>query len=187
MKRADLNRSEVEKIHFLILGEADVAKVAKILRSCETDRMDYELHSKETLLSKEESEILMSEYNDVKGQLDFELGSISDIFLGSPFSSFSVLIAFYRFASVNYNPGQTIMVKVDVKDQLARLFEVQFPYTSAVVAKKMKCTVISNLFLPARDALKHCAAQELLHFHHTTELEKSRVASSGIDSRLEKN
>ena len=159
-------------VHVIVLGAFEVEKVKTFLDSCSMKRNShpigrlYEFHSKETLLSKSDSTILSGVETDVKGQLDFELGSVSDFFLGSPFSSFSVLIAFYRYSSPNYNPVQTIMAEVDVKDHLARLFEVQFPFSHEFEEDKLKCTKAFNSSPEFfHGLLSSCAAHETLTEH----------------------
>ena len=153
-------------VHVIVLGAFEVRKVKTFLDSCSMKRNShpigrlYEFHSKETLLSKSDSTILSDVRTDVKGQLDFELGLISDIFLGSPFSSFSVLIAFYRYSSPNYNPVQTIMAEVDVKDHLGQLFSIQYPYTHALAGDKRKCIATVNVFPPSRQSLLPCVQRE---------------------------
>ncbi|KAH8058303.1 hypothetical protein JL722_6161 [Aureococcus anophagefferens] len=51
----------------------------------------------------------------------------ADRFVGSPFSSFSALVAFAR------GPERTAMADVDVADSLGALFEAQFPADAAAV------------------------------------------------------
>jgi hypothetical protein len=62
---------------------------------------------------------------DVRGQVDFEIGVKAPAFLGSPFSSFSVLIAFKR----SYRSYQhTAMIDADIATQMGVVFKLQFPY-----------------------------------------------------------
>eukprot|EP00008_Paramoeba_atlantica_P009443 CAMPEP_0201491010 /NCGR_PEP_ID=MMETSP0151_2-20130828/28294_1 /ASSEMBLY_ACC=CAM_ASM_000257 /TAXON_ID=200890 /ORGANISM="Paramoeba atlantica, Strain 621/1 / CCAP 1560/9" /LENGTH=365 /DNA_ID=CAMNT_0047877197 /DNA_START=200 /DNA_END=1297 /DNA_ORIENTATION=+ len=154
------------KIHILVLGETEVESIAKILESCNERRILYQIHSKETLLKKNIN-LLSDENTDVKGQLDFELGVQSDFFLGSPFSSFSVLIAFYRFGSPTYRPELTVMATVDTADKLALIFQMQFPYSPHFVANTTKCTLISKVIPRYRQALHSCVLQERINLLQT--------------------
>ena len=158
----DQTTSSNTTFHILVLGAFDVTKVKTFfLDVCgkKTRARTYEFHSKETLIPRSESSILQDERTDVKGQLDFELGSLSDIFLGSPFSSFSVLIAFRRFGSLDYNPDRTIMPKMDTKDHLALFFLSQFPYTHALAENKKKCSIL-KMHPRFRSKLEQCIAEE---------------------------
>ena len=68
-------------------------------------------------------------FDDLVGAVDFEIGIHADVFFGSPFSSFSVLIANARgdFISDDSSDKATVMPDVDVNDKLAGLFRIQFP------------------------------------------------------------
>ena len=159
-------------IDILVLGDSDVRDVQQILDGCNyrEDHVPiyYKLHSKETLLSSD-SPVLGDNNTDVKGQLDFELGAQADYFLGSPFSSFSVLIAFYRYSAPHHDPSKTVMAEVDVKDKLAKIFEVQFPYSDQLVAAKTKCTTLTEVARFFRAPLKPCVLLEF-HDNRTTQL-----------------
>ena len=69
-------------------------------------------------------------------QVDFELGFKADFFIGSPFSSFSALIAHGR---TNAHPNtfpfdaeRTRMAEIDVADKLANIFAITWPYEAKV-------------------------------------------------------
>ena len=161
VNRAHLNFTK--KIHFLVVGEdvPEVKDIEEMLTSCDKTKF-YELHPIKTLLSKNESQILTNQNFIVQKQLDFEVALRSDVFLGSPFSPFSVLVAYYRFYS-HSNPA-TIMTKLDVKNHLANLYSVQFPYTTPLEAKKTKCTIAFNSGSSlARFSLRPCVTEESVH------------------------
>ena len=70
-----------------MLGISDIGEVKKDLNRCGGEDVLFELYSKETLLSENGSHVFFTEeFTDVKGQSDFELGLVSDIFIGNPFS-----------------------------------------------------------------------------------------------------
>ena len=150
-------------VHLLVLGDSNVRKVMNALESCSGGNVFYKLHSKETLLLKDGSDNILTEeqFTDVKGQLDFELGLRSDDFIGTPFSSFSVLIAFSRFHSSNRNSFRTIMANVDVKDHLGKILMIQFPYSHELEAKKAKCASLVNLNSLMLDSLQSCVEEEI--------------------------
>ena len=64
---------------------------------------------------------------DLASMVDSRVAEAADRFVGSPFSSFSALVAFAR------GPERTAMADVDVADSLGALFEAQFPADAAAV------------------------------------------------------
>ena len=64
---------------------------------------------------------------DLASMVDSRVAEAADRFVGSPFSSFSALVAFAR------GPERTAMADVDVADALGALFEAQFPADAAAV------------------------------------------------------
>ena len=161
-----LHRNESRIVHLLVLGDSNIGKVMNVLESCSGGNVFYQLHSKETLLLKDGSDNILTEeqFTDVKGQLDFELGLRSDDFIGTPFSSFSVLIAFSRFHSSNrnsFNSFRTIMANVDVKDYLGKILMIQFPYSHELEANKVKCTNLVNLDILLLDSFQSCVEEEI--------------------------
>jgi hypothetical protein len=78
----------------------------------------------------------ISPSEDARGQVDFEIGVRAPAFIGSPFSSFSVLIAFQRSYHNNANesggsrhlPTTTSMIDLDTVGKLGVIFKLQFPY-----------------------------------------------------------
>mmetsp|Transcript_13768 Transcript_13768/g.44896 ORF Transcript_13768/g.44896 Transcript_13768/m.44896 type:complete len:476 (-) Transcript_13768:1391-2818(-) len=89
------------------------------------------LYTKQSLLQHKNWSREYGGFDDLVGAVDFEVGIRSDVFFGSPFSSFSVLVANARgdFVSPAAEAGkkQTYMPDVDVEDKLAGLFRLQFP------------------------------------------------------------
>ena len=95
--------------------------------------------------------------DDVRGQVDYELGVRADHFIGSPFSSFSVLIALQR-PSV-----KTTMLAVDVQDRLGRIFALVFPYGDGAKTHKARqtlCADIVNAHKAYNDSLAACVRRE---------------------------
>jgi hypothetical protein len=101
----------------------------------------FRCHSKMSLVPDMNlTEISPSE--DARGQVDFEIGVRARAFIGSPFSSFSVLIAFTRsyvdnhLTNANEGSGDShtpptstsTMIDLDTADNLAAIFKLQFPY-----------------------------------------------------------
>jgi len=122
--------------HVLLLGDfgdgrAVVARVVKALSPC---GVKVRLHSKETLL-KDGLDASFSDGpaggDDVKGQLDFRLGVGADVFVGAPFSSFSVLIAQARAA----RRRPSTMLAADTRDRLGQLMRAHAPYARDEFAK----------------------------------------------------
>jgi hypothetical protein len=83
----------------------------------------------------------ISPSEDARGQVDFEIGIRAPAFIGSPFSSFSVLIAFKRSYMENNNDNAnesigsshqstttTAMIDLDIASNIAAIFKLQFPY-----------------------------------------------------------
>lgn len=98
------------------------------------------LYNKQSLLRSVNWTAEYEGWDDLLGMVDFELGRRVDSFVGSPFSSFSVLIALAR-GDTRALPKQseahkhTLMPKsIDVDDGLAQLFRIQFPYTWSIVS-----------------------------------------------------
>ena len=104
------------------------------------------LYSKESLLPKMRWSAWFGGYDDLVGMVDLEIARRVTRFVGSPFSSFSVVAAALRRVpctvagncSYAQPPGATPrsfksteseMVPVDVSDQLGRVYALQFPYT----------------------------------------------------------
>lgn len=120
-------RSQMKTLDVFVLGDADRARIRQIdadLRrhwSCPRLR----LHAK-TTLGTEDAALASGPDggDDVKGQVDFELGLRAAAFVGTPFSSFSVLIALARRAEGR----ASLMLDVDVEDQLGRIFALTFPH-----------------------------------------------------------
>lgn len=97
------------------------------------------LYNKQSLLRSVNWTAEYEGWDDLLGMVDFELGTRVDSFVGSPFSSFSVLIALARgdTRALPQNSAahkHTLMPKsIDVDDSLAQLFRIQFPYAWSTV------------------------------------------------------
>ncbi|KAJ8601626.1 hypothetical protein CTAYLR_007260 [Chrysophaeum taylorii] len=116
----------------------DIRRVSNYSASCLPTRR---LYTKQTLLRSMNWSKEYDGWDDLLGMVDFELGTLVDSFVGSPFSSFSVLIAVARgdtkrppLAAVDRK--HTLMPEtIDVDDSLAQLFRIQFPYSWATVQR----------------------------------------------------
>lgn len=114
--------------------------------------------------------------DDLLAMVDFEIGKRVDLFLGSPFSSFSALIAFSRIDNNNNNIDSenydlvpsfssalslkmTIMPpQLDVDDNLAKLLRIQFPHHPSAVAPDPCASLVAVApKLAKRLARKSCA------------------------------
>jgi hypothetical protein len=63
------------------------------------------------------------------GQVDFEIGVGASVFVGSPFSSFSALLAFKQ----SYRRfQQMVMIDVDTSDHLGAVPGLLFPYNHRI-------------------------------------------------------
>ena len=128
----------------LILGGASASELAEIharLRPAFGHR-DHalRLYSKETLMPGIKWSRHFGGYDDLVGMVDLEIARKVWTFIGSPFSSFSVIAATMR--ALPCSPASecvdTRMVPVDVSDQLGRIFSLQFPYTDDTLRDRCK-------------------------------------------------
>lgn len=100
------------------------------------------LHTKQSLIRSINWTREYDGWDDLVGMIDFELGTRVNTFVGSPFSSFSVLIAVAR-GDTRTRPARTVVASrtqltimpqtIDVDDSLAQLFRIQFPYSWNIV------------------------------------------------------
>lgn len=120
----------------LVLGDVPTRRLRPLLASFNTSSFKR-LYTKQSLLKINWTREYEG-WDDILGMVDFELGTRVDSFVGSPFSSFSVLIAVSRGDTRSIptdsprNPSGmlTLMPEaIDVDDRLAHLFRIQFPYT----------------------------------------------------------
>ena len=120
-------RSSLKTLDVFVLGEADRARIRAIdadlrkHRSCPR----FSLHAKATLGNVDEALASGPDGgDDVKGQVDFELGLRAAVFVGTQFSSFSALVALARRAEGR----DSLMLDVDVADRLGLIFALTFPH-----------------------------------------------------------
>lgn len=89
------------------------------------------LHSKETLLPIDYGRRYGGN-DDIVGLLDFEVARLAPAFVGSPFSSFSVVAAAARrgrrLRSEAGEEPPTSMIAADVSDRIAAIFALHVPY-----------------------------------------------------------
>ena len=143
----------------LVLGGASASELATLHASLTSafERVGgspgstLRLYSKETLLPRMSWSEWFGGYDDLVGMVDLEIARRVTAFVGSPFSSFSVVAATMRRVSCTvagmcaqqpvpplwvpsqwtpwHYSAETEMVPVDVSDQLGRIFALQFPYS----------------------------------------------------------
>ena len=101
------------------------------------------LHSKEELLPDRDWSGAFAGNDDVVAMVDLELAGVASAFVGSPFSSFSVVAAAVRRHAGPALP--TSMVPVDVADRLGAIFALQFPYSREREAAPDPCAALSEL------------------------------------------
>jgi hypothetical protein len=139
--RSTLSIASDMPLHVVVLGdlttaalqtvEDDVNAAAVGLRGKSGSTLLFVCHSKISLVPDMNLEAI-SPSEDARGQVDYEIGVRAPAFIGSPFSSFSTLIAFQRSYHNNTNESGSShhqsMIDVDTADKLAILFKLQFPY-----------------------------------------------------------
>lgn len=91
-----------------------------------------QLCTKEELLPGTNWVELFDGYNDIVGQVDFEVGVAAPYFLGTPASSFSVMVALTRTA----NDKPSFMLDTDVKTKLGVMQMAVNPYDSRLLGGK---------------------------------------------------
>jgi hypothetical protein len=102
----------------------------------------------------------ISPSEDARGQVDFEIGVRAPAFIGTPFSSFSVLITFKRsymdndYANANESvgslhqppPSTTAMIDLDIVGNIAEIFKLQFPYDRDNGMSENPCAEMIRVF-----------------------------------------
>jgi len=156
--------------HIFVLGDVSAAKL-RILESTVSSACsgDFTFHAKSTLGSADISNIVDGPHggDDIKGQIDFEIGTRADAFVGAPFSSFSVLIALKRKARVLHSAEMrtfgdnsfTRMINIDVADNLGSIFALTFPYDERMTSRNV-CSELVQLHPPFEMALAPCIVTE---------------------------
>lgn len=118
----------------LLLGDVPTVRLRPLLAAMNGIRI-HRLFTKQSLMKSTNWSHEYQGWDDLVGMVDFEIGTLVDVFVGSPFSSFSVLIAVARGDTRGPTTAVTVMPQdIDVDDNLARLFRIQFPYSWSVVA-----------------------------------------------------
>jgi len=130
----------------LVLGDfADPPKLLALQKGVDANIGDHrlQLFTKESLLAATPSAVYseLQGFDDLKGQLDFELGVAAKSFLGSPFSSFSVAIGLTRRAQ-GKGDNVTRMATVDVTTGLAVILGNLFPYSDQLRQAQDPCSNI---------------------------------------------
>jgi hypothetical protein len=136
--RTTLSISTDTPLHVVVLGDLDNTALQAVEDAVNAvavggrGRALFICHSKMSLVPDMNlADISPSE--DARGQVDFEIGVRAPVFIGSPFSSFSVFIAFKRSYNNNksesrYQQSTTSMIDADTADKTAAIFKLQFPY-----------------------------------------------------------
>ena len=104
----------------MVLGESPSRSVIEWM-----EKEGVHVYTKDSLLPR--SKPLRGALDDVRALVDFEVGCRSSVFIGSPFSSFSVMVANIR-ALNSIAQKNTRMLDVDVVDKLAKIFSIHFPW-----------------------------------------------------------
>ena len=127
-----------EDMHVILLGDANREETMYIENTVQNCSKVH-FHSKSTLMPQVDFDAKFDSFDDWKGQVDFELGLQSDIFIGSPFSSFSANLAFHRSylpCSQQHGMASTwkwraYMVNVDAsRTKIGRTLKMLLPYDS---------------------------------------------------------
>jgi hypothetical protein len=178
LSKNDTNTDIDMPLHVVVLGDLD----STVLKNIETavhavsagSSLDslppvnkFVFHSKTSLLASQHINLAdISPSEDVRGQVDFEIGFSAPAFVGSPFSSFSALIAFQRsYQQIQSSQSrQMAMIDVDTSDRLGAVQELLFPYNHRV--SNNPCADIIRQFEPFRALLSGCAHKAV--GRHTT-------------------
>jgi len=142
--------TDVGPISLLVLGGASSSQLQNIWATLRRQGQrqglklhSLRLHSKESLQPRTDWSASFGGHDDVVGLVDLEIARQANVFIGSPFSSFSVVAAAIR----RMRNTTTIMVPADVTDRLAAIFALQFPYTQEQEDTEDPCTELSKLHL----------------------------------------
>ena len=122
------------------------------------------LHSKDSIMPNVDFDDLFEGADDLKGQVDFEIGLQSRVFISSPFSSFSWLIAFTRASQrASLHLRKTIPANVDTVDRLAEIFSILFPLLEEEELKMAAspCTRLIDAHPKYGNSLQRCADREI--------------------------
>jgi len=149
--------------HVLIVGDATVMQTSALEASLQSYVDGFRgnathilrLHSKASLLSSAGANLTQllgdaAAYDDVLALIDLQLAVTSNIFLGSPFSSFSVVAAAIRQAGVMLT-GQkdhtrhTRMISYDTIDRLSLLLATVLPYSVKTLGTDV-CSVLHGTY-----------------------------------------
>mmetsp|Transcript_40040 Transcript_40040/g.58902 ORF Transcript_40040/g.58902 Transcript_40040/m.58902 type:complete len:438 (+) Transcript_40040:53-1366(+) len=120
-------------IPVLVLGDnVGIHYLENELNTYMSDEVSQDVHvklyKKESLFPLINWQKIFKNRDDVKGQVDFEAGARSPIFVGSPYSSFSALIALERTDTKGRTILPTYMINADVISQTAKVLAAQLPY-----------------------------------------------------------
>ena len=139
-------------VHCIVLGDQDEAQTRAITARLGASSW-LTLHSKATLIGAARMPralatlpSALATFDDFVGMVDFEIGVKADLFIGAPFSSFSVMIALVRAASdavlphsgasaghgrIRRQEETTLMATgADTVDRLGEIFTASFPFRS---------------------------------------------------------
>jgi len=112
-----------------------------------------QVHSKESLQPGMDFGKAFGGNDDAVGMIDLEVARITPVFVGSPFSSLSVVAAALRHGAERRNghnsESVTEMVLADVGDRLGAIFALQAPYLrggEGSVAAADPCAALQELF-----------------------------------------
>jgi hypothetical protein len=106
----------------------------------------------------------ISPSEDARGQVDFEIGVRAPVFIGSPFSSFSVFIAFKRSYDNNkslssYHQSTTAMIDADTADKTGAIFKLQFPYEGDDGRSDNPCADMIQLYDDIKSEMMGCSRE----------------------------
>ena len=123
--------------------------------------------------------------DDIKGQVDFELAVRADSFVGSPFSSMSVLIAVVRQET---RIGNSVMANIDVRDNMARIFGLQFQYDRRFSTTENPCSDLVQAHPAFSRHLSSCPMRRTdvsgkrdmhdMHYHNPNGFDSGAVQTS---------
>ena len=155
------------RTHCILLGDHDEAETRAVAAQLGAASSWLTLHSKATLIGAFRASVprALANLDDAVGMIDFEIGAQADLFIGAPFSSFSVMIALARAAASDGRRRQqltTLMATgADTVDRLGEIFAAAFPFRSVVHADPCATLIKVHPAYATRAGLTNCRTRGL--------------------------
>ena len=158
------------RLHCILLGDQNAAETRAIAGEL-GDPFWLTLYSKATLMGaglRVRVPKRLVNLDDAVGMIDFEIGTQADVFIGAPFSSFSVMIALVRSKFDHglshtgsgrlptQNRATLMATGADTKDQLGAIFDAAYPFRTVVPADPCSSLIRAHPAYSTRAGLTSC-------------------------------